>query len=322
MFEHSLQLTMMSFDTFMHFQDELGADPGYEPIGMLFLCGKGRAPDIQHSHAVLRRKGVESHLLDHESIATLTPGLNLADVALGMYNPRDGLIDAHTIMMAYAGGARRLGVEMSEGVKATGLEIQGDRVVGVHTSAGSIATECVVNAAGFRARQVASWAGLDLPITNLKRHVFVTGPVPAYSGAFPCTTDLDAETGWYFMREGPGVLVGMGMHESDEEDPQVDWSFLDEVVEYSIFRAPPLAQAGVKDGWAGLRPLTPDHTSILGEAPHLKGFYNDCGWGGSGVQHSPAGGMIMADLILHGETSLVDVTPFRADRFGGPSQGF
>jgi sarcosine oxidase subunit beta len=154
---------------------------------------------------------------------------------------------------------------------------------------------------------------MELDITNSKRHIFVTGPVPEYSGTFPCTTDLDA--GWYFLREGPGLIIGMGMHESDEEDPQVDWSFLDEVVEQSIHRAPPLAEAGVKDAWAGLRPLTPDHYPILGEAPHLKGFFNDCGWGGTGIMNAPAAGMVMADLILRGETSLIDVHPFRADRF-------
>ena len=193
------------------------------------------------------------------------------------------------------------------------LVIQGDRVVGIHTTAGPIATGCVVNAAGFRARQVAAWAGMDLPITNTKRHIFVTGPVAAYSGVFPFTYEL--ELGWYIRREGPGLLIGMGREPSDEEDPQVDWSYLDRVVEHSLHRAPPLAEAGIKNGWAGLRSLTPDGNPILGQAPHLKGFYNDCGWGGHGVMNAPAGGLILTDLILHGATTLVNVHPFRANRF-------
>jgi sarcosine oxidase subunit beta len=123
--------------------------------------------------------------------------------------------------------------------------------------------------------------------------------------------------GWYFRREGPGLLIGMGKQESDEEDPQVDWSFLDQVVEHSMHRAPPLAEAGVMKGWAGLRSLTPDDDPILGPAPHLAGFFNDCGWGGHGIMNAPAGGSILADLILHGETDLADVHPFRAERFPG-----
>jgi len=311
--EHCLPLVQLSFDAYMRFQDELGADPGYEPIGFLLLCGEQAATDVRANYQLLQGAGVASQLLDRDGIAQLTPGLNLEDITLGLLTPQDGVIDAHFIMMAYARAARQLGAQFFEGVRATGLEVQHDRVVTVHTTAGPIATRCVVNAAGFRARQVAAWAGMDLPVTNYKRHIFVTGPLPTYAGIFPFTYEL--EVGWYFRREGPGLLIGMGKTLSDEQDPQVDWSFLDRVVEHSLHRAPPLAQAGVKNGWAGLRSLTPDDNPILGAVPHLEGFYNDCGWAGHGVMNAPAGGAILADLILHGATALVDVHPFRVDRF-------
>jgi chitodextrinase len=190
---------------------------------------------------------------------------------------------------------------------------QGDRVVGVETTAGNIPTPCVVNAAGFRGRQVASWAGMDLPITNLKRHIFCTGPVPAYSGSIPFTYEV--ELPWYMRREGPGLLIGMGGVESDEEDPAVDWSFLDVAIEHSLHRAPLLEKAGVKTGWAGLRPCTPDDDPILGPAPHLRGFYNDCGWGGHGIMHSPAGGLLLAEWIVDGKPSTLDASLFGAGRF-------
>jgi sarcosine oxidase subunit beta len=311
--EHCLPLVQRSFEAYMRFPEELEADPGYERIGFLLLCGSEAAPDLRNNYHLLQRERVESQLLDPADIAQLTPGLNLEDIELGLYTPHDGVIDAHFIMMAYAGAARRMGVRFVEGVKATGLQVRGERVVEVHTSAGLIATGCVVNAAGFRARAVAQWAGMELPITNYKRHIFVTGPVEAYSDIFPFTYEL--EVGWYLRREGPGLLIGMGKQESDEEDPQVDWSFLAQVVEHSMHRAPPLAEAGVMNGWAGLRSLTPDDDPILGQAPHLEGFYNDCGWGGHGIMNAPAGGMILADLILYGKTDLTDVQPFRAERF-------
>jgi sarcosine oxidase subunit beta len=171
----------------------------------------------------------------------------------------------------------------------------------------------VVNAAGFRARQVAAWAGLDLPITNLKRHIFVTGPVPAYSEPIPFTYEVEGP--WYMRREGPGLLIGMGGVECDEEDPQVDWSFLDAVIEHSIHRAPPLEEAGVKTAWAGLRPVTPDDDPILGPVPHLQGFYSDCGWGGHGIMNAPAAGMAMAEWIAEGEATSLDIRCFRAERF-------
>jgi len=316
--ERSLPLTRWSFTALMRFQEELDASPDYEPIGCLLLAGSHTAPELRRRHALLQRMGIESHLVGTEEISRLTPGLHLDDMEVGLHNPQEGSIDPHSIMMAYTHHARRSGVEFVEGVKATGLQITGGRVVGVHTTAGSIATRCVVNAAGFRARQIASWAGMDLPITNLKRHIFVTGPVPTYAHTFPFTYDLEA--GWYMRREGPGLLIGMGAVASDEEDPQVDWSFLDEVITHSLHRAPALVEAGVKTGWAGLRPITPDDDPILGPAPHLPGFFNDCGWGGNGIMQAPAAGMALAEWIVDGTPVSLDIRHFGAERFMQPNE--
>ena len=312
--EEDLAMTRLSFAAVGRFQDEMGADPGYEPIGCLLLAAPDEAPGLRRRHALLQRLGVDSALLTGDDILCLTPALNLDGIEVALYIPRDGNLDPHSMMQAYAHQARRRGARLAEEVQATGLQVRAGRVVGVETTAGPISTPCAVNAAGFRAREVASWAGMRLPITNLKRHIFVTGPVAAYARPIPFT--YEAGVAWYMRREGPGLILGMGAVESDEEDPQVDWSFLDEVIERSLRRAPVLADAGVKTAWAGLRPVTPDDHPILGEAPHLRGFYNDCGWGGHGVMHAPAAGQALAELIARGQTDLFDLAPYRAERFG------
>ena len=316
--EKSLPLTRWSFGALMRFEDELGPSPEYEPIGCLLLAGAESAPELGRRHRILRRLGVESQLIDREDILRLTPGLHLADVEIAMYNPRDGSIDPHPIMMAYAQQARRLGARFLEEVRATGLRFEGDRVVGVESTDGFFATPLVVNAAGFCAREVAGWASMDLPIRNLKRHIFFTGPVAVYSRSIPFTYDVEAA--WYVRREGPGLLIGMGAEECDQEDAQVDWSFLDQVIEPSLHRAPPLAEARVQSAWAGLRPLTPDDDPILGPAPDLRGFLNDCGWGGLGIMQAPAAGRALAEWIVDGEPSTIDVSRFGADRFATSSQ--
>jgi sarcosine oxidase subunit beta len=310
-----LPLVRASFDAVMRFRDELDADPGYDPIGMLLFCGEANRSKLEGEHRLLQQAGVDSALLDPVEIDDLTPGLNMEGIAAGLYTPHDGVIDAHSLMMGYAHAARRLGARLHEGVRATGLEIRGGRVSGVRTDQGTIATPCVVNAAGFGARQVGRWAGMALPITCYKRHILVTGPVPGYANPFPFTFELELD--WYFRREGPGVLIGMGAQESDEEEPQVDPSVIEAIIEHAIWRAPALARAGMMTSWAGLRPLTPDLAPILGTAPHLEGFFNDCGWGGHGVMNAPAGGMILADLITRGETTLADLRHFSVERFPG-----
>jgi sarcosine oxidase subunit beta len=311
--ERSLALTRWSFDALGRFEEELNATAGFEPIGCLLLAGPEKSQEVRDRCALLQSMGIDSQLVEGDAILKLTPGLNLADIDVGMYNAGAGAIDPHSMMMAYASEARRLGVTFKEGVRATGLRTEGDRVVGVETTTGAVSAPCVVNAAGFCARQVAGWAGMDLPITNLKRHIFFTGPVSAYSGPIPFTYDLDAA--WYMRREGPGLLIGMGAVESDEEDPKVDWSFLDTVIDYALHRAPPLEEAAVQSAWAGLRPITPDEDPILGPVGHLEGFYNDCGWGGHGIMHAPAAGMALAEWIVDGESASLDITGFGAERF-------
>lgn len=311
--ERCLPLTQWSYAAYMQFREETGADPGYESIGCLLLAGAGSVSELSQRHVLLQYQGIASRLVDRKTILELTPGLNLEDIEVGLYNAREGCIDPHSIMMAYAKQARRLGAILVEGVRATGLQVKGDRVRGVDTTEGPIFTDFVVNAAGFRARQVAGWAGLDLPITNLKRHIFFTGPVQAYSHSIPFTYEV--ETAWYMRREGPGLLIGMGAVESDEEDPQVDWSFLDAVIEHSLHRAPPLEEARVRNGWAGLRPITPDDGPILGPVPNLRGFFNDCGWGGHGIMNAPAAGQGLAEWIVNGKPKAVDIKEFSVERF-------
>ena len=117
-------------------------------------------------------------------------------------------------------------------------------------------------------------------------------------------------------RERERRAVG-NRRDGGEEDPQVDWSFLDVVIEHSLHRAPLLAEAGVQSGWAGLRPLTPDEDPILGPAPHLVGLYNDCGWGGQGIMLAPAGGLLLAEWIVDGEPRTFGAEGLRAERFPG-----
>jgi len=310
--EAFLPVTLLSFEMLMRFEDELGCSPGFEPIGCLLMAGEDTA-EVRQRYALLQRMGVSCELLDQEGILRLTPGLNLEGIELGLYVPGDGGLDPHSIMMGYAGRAREMGVELVEGVKATGLRKKSGRMAGVQTTAGSIAAPCVVNAAGAYAKEVAAWVGLDLPITNFKRHIVVTGPVPTYGMSIPFTYPWGKA--WYMRREGPGVLVGMGSQETTAGDVAVDMDFVEQIIDYTTFRAPAMSDAGLLTTWAGLRPCTPDEDPILGETEPLQGFINDCGWNGHGVMHAPAAGLALAELIVDGAASSVDITSFHAERF-------
>ena len=308
-----LPLTRWSFEALMRFEKEIGVSPGYEPIGCLLIGGSQGMAELRQRHQLLQGTGIENWLVDLNEIGRLMPGLNLAGIEGGLYLPRDGGLDPHSIMMGYASQARRRGVRFEEGVEALNLMQENGQLRGVLTTAGPIEADWVVNAAGSRAREVGSWAGLDLPIRNCKRHILVTGAVEGYSDPIPFTYEW--EKGWYIRREGPGLLIGMGVQERAWDDLRVEPAFVEKLTEYASFRAPALEEAGLMTSWAGLRPLTPDDDPILGPAPQLAGFVNDCGWGGHGVMHAPAAGMALAELITEGAARTLDISPFRLERF-------
>jgi sarcosine oxidase subunit beta len=155
--------------------------------------------------------------------------------------------------------------------------------------------------------------GLTLPIAPLRRHIFVTGPVPGLDREFPLT--IEFASGLYFHRESGGVLLGM----ADPADPprfddSVNWDFLPTVVEHALSRLPALEQATVKTGWAGFYEDTPDRHPILGPIDEVPGFVCAAGFSGHGLMHAPAAGEIVAQLIC-GETPSLDVSALRFDRF-------
>ena len=61
--------------------------------------------------------------------------------------------------------------------------------------------------------------------------------------------------------------------------------------------------------------MTPDHHPVMGPVRDLPGFFLANGFSGHGVMHSPATGRILADLILHGRSDLVDAELLGFDRF-------
>ena len=78
--------------------------------------------------------------------------------------------------------------------------------------------------------------------------------------------------------------------------------------------APALATCILERAYAGLRPGTPDHRPILGEAHDLRGLFYATGHYRSGILLAPVTGEAIADLVLDGHTRL-PMRGLTADRF-------
>jgi sarcosine oxidase subunit beta len=104
--------------------------------------------------------------------------MRLDDARAGTFGPNDGLADPNGVVMGYIGAASRLGNQSYSNVDVTGIRVTGGKVQGVETSQGFLSTPLVVNAAGPWLAKLGRMAGVEIPLTALRRQMLVTTALP------------------------------------------------------------------------------------------------------------------------------------------------
>jgi glycine/D-amino acid oxidase-like deaminating enzyme len=285
--------------------------------GYLFLATEAGLATLEHNHAVQRSLDVPVALLTPAELRQRFAWIHADDLAgasLGLAD--EGWFDAYALLQGFRRRARSLGVTEVVG-EAIGLELEGDRVAAVGLADGSrIETEWVVNAAGPRAAEVATMAGIALPVRPRKRFVYhVEAPISLESA--PLTID---PSGVYFRPEGPAYIAGYSPH-GDDPDPDT----LDLVVDRSRFeshvwpalahRVPAFDQLRLLDAWAGHYEVnTLDHNAIVGPHPRVRNLLFANGFSGHGLQQAPAVGRGLAEWIATGRYESLDLTPLGYER--------
>lgn len=310
----NVQLSIESLAMLERFREELGQEISFRKCGYLFVLTEGREVEVfQHNVEMQRSLGVSTEWLSGDEVRRRIPQMRFDDALAGTFNPGDGLVDPNGVVSGYAAGAQRLGAQLCAGTPATGIQIQGGRVRAVETPGGTVSTPLVLNAAGPWAGQIAQLAGLDLPITPIRRQWFTTTVLPEIPADFPFVIDFGRSL--YFHREGEGLLIGMSNpDEVAGYNQSVDEEFELVNAEAAIGRMPLLERAGRASHAAGLYEVTPDAHPIFGQTP-VEGFLVVGGFSGHGFMHGPVAGKLMAELILDGEFRTVDVSMLDLARF-------
>ena len=185
--------------------------------------------------------------------------------------------------------------------------------MGVKTGEGEISTPIIINAAGPYASSVGEMAGASIPVKPLRRQVFITAPFRLADQTFPLT--IDFHRGWYFRQEVDGLLLSGPLDQEPSFNLNIDYDAMAEAGENAIYRVPALERARIARGWAGLYEISPDNHAILGKVPEAEGFILANGFSGHGFQHSPAVGKVIAELIVDGKASTIDISPLSIERF-------
>ncbi|MEX3015434.1 FAD-dependent oxidoreductase [Gymnodinialimonas hymeniacidonis] len=282
---------------------------------------------LRHTLSVGRALGFNIELVGPERVGELHPFYNLDGVLGALHTPDDGHVDPTNVTMAMAAGARAKGVRIIRRCRATNVTQQPTGEWLVETEQGSILCEHVVNAGGTYARQMGEWSGLQLPMTSMTHHYFVTDEVPEFRDLdreLPVIRDDRKVSGYIRMEQKKGLI---GIYEkanpntvwedhcpweAENELFEADYDRVMPWLEESLNRMPIFAELGITRDVHGAISHPPDGNPLVGPAPGVRNYWCCCGTQ-IGIGWGPGLTRELAHWMVHGaaDISMRDYDPRR-----------
>src|ERR1700733_419589 len=238
-----------------------------------------------------RAAGVEAIPVAPERLTELEPEL-AADLAGGVLYPQDMQVQPMLAAAHLIAAARRHGARVQLGAPVTGLLRAGERVSGVRTSRGPIAAGAVVNAAGVWGGQIASLAGVALPVLPRRGFILVTEPLgplirhKVYAASYVADVQ-DSSEGLETSPVIEGTAGGTVLIGSSRErvgfDARLSMTALARIARHAIRLVPVLGRVRALRAYHGFRPYSPDHLPMIGADPRAPGLFHACGHEGGGI---------------------------------------
>jgi dimethylglycine dehydrogenase len=284
---------------------------------------------LRHTLSVGRALGFNIDLVGPKKVAQLHPFYNLDGVLGALHTPDDGHVDPTNVTMAMATGARQKGVKIIRHCRATNITQQPSGDWKVETEKGTIICEHVVNAGGTYASQMGEWSGLQLPMTSMTHHYFVTEPVPEFEGLdteLPVIRDDKKVSGYIRMEQKRGLI---GIYEKENPNSvwhdhcpwdYENWLFdadYDRVMPYleeSMNRMPIFANLGIQREVHGAISHPPDGNPLIGPAPGVRNYWCCCGTQ-IGIGWGPGLTRELARWMVHGAAN-ISMRDYDPRRFG------
>ncbi|XP_071068512.1 FAD-dependent oxidoreductase domain-containing protein 1 isoform X10 [Dasypus novemcinctus] len=335
----NIQLSLFSVNFLRNINEYLAVsdapplDLQFNPSGYLLLASENDAAVMESNVKMQRQEGAKVCLMSPEQLRNKFPWINTEGVALASYGLEDeGWFDPWCLLQGLRQKVRSMGVLFCQGevtrfvssstcmTNTSGEEVSLKRIYEVHVkmdhSLEYQPVECaiVINAAGAWSGQVAELAGIGhgppdtlqgtrLPVEPRKRYVYLWHCPQGPGLETPLVVDT---SGAYFRREGLGnnYLGSRSPTEEEEPDPgnlEVDHAFF---------------QDKVRSAWAGYYDYnTFDQNGVVGPHPLVVNMYFATGFSGHGLQHAPAVGRAVAEMVLEGSFQTIDLSPFLFSRF-------
>lgn len=241
-------------------------------------------------------------LYDREPL--LRPGFRF-----GLALDNDRHVRPESLTAGLGSALRERGVEIHEGVAATGFRSEGRRVTAVTTSRGDLDVDAVVLAAGVHTGSLSRMLDWRLPLTAGKGYsITIERPAnqlrqPLYLGGVKIG-----------LSPFNGALRVAGTMELSGINSRLDPARI-RSLRRQVSRAVDIPEAS--DGgknWVGMRPIVPDSLPVIGKLPSRENVYVNAGHQMLGITLAPSSGRALAGLMLEGKAG-IGLQAFSAERF-------
>ena len=171
-----LPMATLSLDLWESMAEEIGESVGFRRCGLLYLSNsEAELAGWARWRDFARDLGVTTHML---SAAEATERGRATGKAWkgGVFSPSDGVADPSRAAPVIARGVMKFGGAVHQFCAARGLELEGGRVAGVVTEAGTIRTRAVVLAGGAWASSFCRQLGLRFPQAAVRSSILALAP--------------------------------------------------------------------------------------------------------------------------------------------------
>jgi len=224
---------------------------------------------------------------------------------------------------ALMNAAQACGTKLLIGV-VEGVQITDSKVVGVQVDGKVIDADVVVIAMGPWSHKAAEWFPSIPVVSGHKAHSIVLHPnenVTAhalflqYKSADGTVSDPEI----YPRPDGDVYVCGMGDSKAElPDDPSAiepTSGSCETLKSVASSLSTSLESAELRKSQACFLPISPDGTPLIGKIAGVEGAFIATGHSCWGILNAPATGAAMAELIVDGHSSVVDLAPFDPSRF-------
>jgi sarcosine oxidase, subunit beta len=317
-FAPEAELAWKSLRHFRNWSDIVGGRCGFVETGFAIVVDERNAVRLRANVAMLQRVGIDTEIVTAAELRKLEPHAFVDDVALAAFEPHSGYADPVATTESLASAAKRHGARFSTNTPVAKIMNRDGRAAGVVDGTGRIHDAdvvCVVS--GPWTDALLAPMGVRIGLKNERAQI-------AFFKRAPLLTHcvyIDTIAGSYFRPHGDDLtLAGLGGWKPEAEANPDDFresnddDFVAAVRKRLAKRIPAMADAAYSRGHAGIYDISPDARAVMGPVPGIDGLFVAAGFSGTGFKTAPAVGASMAELILTGASTTVDLTPFGFER--------